>query len=224
MTDIPVLFSAPMVNANNEGRKSMTRRDAWRAAKPNAAIQEGWRLVADGAFGGRAKLYRPTRWQKVQPGDRLWVRETFAIEGCGRRVRTNAYSDTAFEAQRFKERLQYIATDEPPAFHENGTPYWWNSRPSIHMPRWASRTTLIVTAVKMERVQDISDADALAEGIAATEFFREDHPPHICFSVLWDTLHGPGAWDANPEVVAISYTVHQTNIDKMETANNENDQ
>ena len=80
------------------------------------------------------------------------------------------------------------------------------------MPRWASRLTLTVTATKIERLQEISEDDARAEGVEATQFWREEHPPSICFSVLWNSLHGAGAWDTNPSLVCLSFDVAKANI------------
>jgi hypothetical protein len=157
--DRPIIFSAPMVLALLEGRKTMTRRLAT----------------------------SPLR--KVIPGDRLYVRESGVwyienIKGVGE-----------------CPWAHYRATDED-AFLPGMK---W--RPSIHMPRWASRLTLIVTATKIERLSSMSTADERAEG------FDNDG---LAFCELWDALHGPGSYDANPEVVAISFRVVLANIDTPE--------
>lgn len=90
----------------------------------------------------------------------------------------------------------------------------WNWRPSIHMPRWASRITLRVTGVKIERLQEITPTDAEAEGVfqhvaeqPIDKIFRSDRSAtaRLYFLNLWEKLHGLGAWEANPEVVAISF-------------------
>lgn len=85
-------------------------------------------------------------------------------------------------------------------------------RPSIHMPRWASRITLQVNNVRTHRLREISDLDARAEGF--------DPDPNVCapwhaFLDYWNELHGEGATDANPTVVALSFVVHQKNVDAM---------
>ena len=96
-------------------------------------------------------------------------------------------------------------------------------RPSIHMPRWASRLTLIVTATKIERLQKIANADAIAEGCGVSldhptpERTREPFPVEA-FKTLWMKLHGADAWDDNPEVVALTFTVHKANIDAVKRA------
>lgn len=98
-------------------------------------------------------------------------------------------------------------------------------RAAMFLPREASRTTLIVTAVKIERLQEIKTVDAIAEGIGEP-YLGDGDPPYTERSVvvsrikqfrnLWNSINGPGAWAENPEVVAISYSVHQCNIDQME--------
>jgi len=91
--------------------------------------------------------------------------------------------------------------------------------PSIHMPRWASRLTLTVTDVRVQRLQDISEEDAIAEGAnLARSDGRLDPTFRLTFSNLWNSLHGPDAWDANPWVSAITFTVHHCNIDQMRAA------
>jgi hypothetical protein len=93
--------------------------------------------------------------------------------------------------------------------------------PTIHMPRWASRLTLIVTDVRVQRLQDISEEDARAEGIFTPEIGYVNlgkKAPVIQYAMLWNELHGPDAWDANPWVSAITFTVHHGNIDQMRAA------
>jgi len=99
-------------------------------------------------------------------------------------------------------------------------------RPSIHMPRWASRITLTVTDVRVQRLQDCSEADAKAEGIIGAGLIwglgveppdpARAASPVEAYARLWDIINGPEAWDANPWVVALTFAVHLCNIDKME--------
>ncbi len=175
MTDRPILFSAPMILALLDGRKSQTRRLAWQ--KPQVAIQ-----VGDGPV---EPVLVPTLWQKAKPGDRLWVRETYARRADG--------------------LIAYRAGPHP--WDVKHDICRW--RPSIHMFRWASRLTLVVTEVRVQRLQDISHNDVTAEG-ASNVVDHENWWPR-----RWDILHGAGAWDENPEVVALTFTVHQCNIDSM---------
>jgi hypothetical protein len=220
MTDRPIIFSAPMILALLSGRKTMTRRLAWRCP-----CKDGAPPHAHGA-GGYAG-WKPSIWQKVRPGDRLWVRECFS---CLKWLPREDEAD-----------LWYWADGNP----EHGD--WTPPKPSIDMPRFASRLTLLVTEVRRLRLQDISEEDAIAEGVEPVSTERENHDWLICpdcggtclhgalgehlgymevdcttcdthrkrFKNLWDHLHGDGAWAANPEVIVLSFEVHQRNIDEM---------
>ena len=176
MTDRPIIFSAPMILALLDGRKTMTRRLAWRR-------DPAWGDAAP-IVGKERDYMLPTPWQRVAPGDRLWVRETWRLNAQG-------------------GLIEYRADWTGPAGK-------WRS--PIHMPRHASRLTLTVTGTKIEKLQMIRNADIKAEGIEG------DPPKSVVFSALWDMLHGLGAWAKNPEVVALSFTVHPKNIVNMEAA------
>ena len=221
MTDRPIIFSAPMVRAFLDGRKTMTCRLAWGSEFDAGAMTvenddcgpfSFERRLPDGARAhhvgpGRwdIKVFRPSPWQRVVPGDRLWVRETWARNW-------NQLSDT-----RMDRSLVFRADGGAPA-KDNGSDLPWRS--PIHMPRWASRLTLTVTAVKIERLQDISEEDARAEGMPnnhATKWPSGD-PGEMGnvyrrnFVATWNALHGDGAWSTDPEVVCLSFVCHQQNI------------
>lgn len=159
-----------------------------------------------------------------QPGDRLWVRETFRIGedlGAGWEPwmsagdRFVAYDSPA--ADEYCVPGNYVIPRNAKEVHNSeGTDEHWRSFgpiPSIHMPRWASRITLEVTAVRVERLQAISRGDALAEGIVATHggyglpdgshFHATD--PRVSYWSLWDAINGPGSVEANPWVWAGSF-------------------
>ena len=194
MTDRGIIMNAPMVKALLDGTKTQTRRLAWRLTTHQGRYCEA-----------------PTVWQRVKPGDRLWVRETHYVVNAG-------YKDGSGQ-------LIWYRASNPDAPVGPWTP-------SIHMPRWASRLTLVVTEARRQRLQEISDPDAEAEGV---EFETADPPfwyvpgimPHSLTAVetkegasasyakLWNHLHGDGAWAENPEVVALTFTVHQINIDQF---------
>lgn len=227
MNDLPVIFSAPMVRALLDGRKTMTRRLAW--GKPMPGLYES-------SGGPLTPIPRPSPWQKVKPGDRLWVRENFSpcngSDDRNPKIKDASYAVLADGAQVFRDGRQVAGLDEyAPGALDNIV---W--RPSIHMPRWASRLTLTVTATKIERLQEMSAPDAIAEGI---EMESADPPfyyvpgiwphsitavgieepgriPHAVrsFAKLWTHLHGAESWDANPEVVALTFTVAKQNIDR----------
>lgn len=219
MRDIPIIYSGPMVQGLlREARKSgtgktMTRRLAGR-----------YRKVTCRETGAVGYAGEQTEWVRVKPGDRLWVRESMCELDHDHRPPRYAYmADTAPGSDGDELRKQYG--------------YKW--KPSIHMPRSASRLTLIVTRTKIERLQSITDADAKAEGIVeddgdtpdiwyvpgsgGSDLGRKMKPlmadrPSKVFASLWCALHGRMSWDANPEVVALTFTVHLQNIDAMPKA------
>lgn len=210
MTDRPIIFSAPMVRALLDGRKTMTRRLAW---KPLViAIQTEGRPTEE--------VRDASPWQRVQPGDRLWVRESVCADEhqFGLSVRYIADDGTVHLADTEEDRerhflLRAYRTADP----DLQGPF---TVPSIHMPRWASRLTLTVTAVRVERLQEISEEDVLTEG-ARCEADRWTHDAdafwfddaRTSFRHLWDEIHDKGAWDANPEVVVLTFIVERRNID-----------
>lgn len=183
MTDIPIIFSAPMVRALLDGKKTMTRRLAY---DPKG---------------------RPSIWLKSKMMERrLWVRENVS-----QRPMPNILTGEPTNAI-----VAAYAADDEDVVEEYGFNLapWWKSAgtlPCIHMPRWASRLTLVVMAAKIEKLQAINGLDALAEGITRVE----GEAPWRTFKHLWESLHGTEGWDANPEVVALTFTVHKVNIDQM---------
>jgi len=185
MPDRPIIFSAPMVRALLDGRKTQTRR----VLKPQPDSR------------GRGFLDSKLPYS---PGDRLWVREAFwTCEACG-------YLNHAVGANNSGTAGRHCCASCDALLPKA-------KRSPIHMPRWASRLTLTVTDVRVQRVQDISAADAIAEGIApAANSMTIDCDtlnPRDSFASLWNSIHGPGAWDANPWVAAITFTVRKGNID-----------
>lgn len=186
MKERPILFSGPMVRAILDSSKTQTRR----VVKPRKDLSVGC-MLAPHELAGEANCGDYSNSPYGQPGDRLWVRETFMQE-------------TQFEPCA----VRYRATDEPFVLGPpigNIAKDW---RPSIHMPRWASRITLELTGVRVERLQDISEADATAEGV--------DYDPEDCpfagvrtavhaYRNLWDKINGAGSWDANPWVWVIEF-------------------
>ena len=129
------------------------------------------------------------------PGGRLWVRETWSTHAC---------FDDVPPAQLTTRSLHYWA---------DGRIQTGKGRPSIHMPRWASRITLEVTGVRVERLQAISDADAVAEGIGLTEqaigvpmtIPAGTTMPRALYRTLWESINGAGSWELNPWVWCVSF-------------------
>jgi hypothetical protein len=200
MRELPILFSAPMVRAILEGRKTVTRR----VVKPQPDFVPSPYRIGDAlmAPGGRP-IYCPYGW----PGDRLWVRETWAVqrhEPCLPHERD--YQDLispviCYRADGSTRRIQGDRSTGVGVYHGAVE----KNRVSIHMPRWASRITLEVTGVRVEWLNDISDDDAAAEGFVEEGSGREWKTGRQRFGELWDLINGAGSWDANPMVWVVEF-------------------
>lgn len=245
MKHIPILFSTPMVQAILEGRKTMTRRIIKQipneVSRVYAFTDKGkhfWKEGINGVveFGFRCPY--------GQPGDILWVREKWKLvawnyddgemtveyadgfrQECEidddktrwlldqvEQLVFNDYYQPVSDEPTDEEEEMLKRTDKPQPF-----------KPSIHMPKEACRTFLKVTNIRVERLQDISDQDAIAEGILHDEIGFKDymadasgygHPEHdyphvqyaqISFKTLWQSINGPASWDANPWVWVVEF-------------------
>jgi hypothetical protein len=198
MKERPILFSAPMVRALLDGSKTQTRR----AVKPRHLpfVENLTANFLDGKWGERPMPYG-------KPGDQLWVRETFAdLRGTGIEHRP----DPSGPLKRYA-----FAADHPPGSNgdEARKEFGVKWKPSIHMPRAASRITLKVIGVRVERLQDISEADALAEGIVRLKegfglpdgsHFHATNPRQSYFG-LWEAINGPGSVEANPWLWVVEF-------------------
>jgi hypothetical protein len=123
------------------------------------------------------------------PGDRLWVRETFWTDGD-----------------------EVIYRSDPGAEKELDSAFTGlNWKPSIHMPRWASRINLEVTGVRVERLCSISEADALAEGCCPFSDDFGSYHARVAFCQLWESIYGPESWDANPWVWVVEFCIDEQN-------------
>lgn len=232
MSDKPIIFNAAMVRALLEGgkgfcgRKTQTRR----VMKPQpfkepiqdeetgewGHVEYDYKRNANGYCEPYDEFWLPLAGLKYQIGMRLWVRETFS----------------GLDLLRGHLPLDWPLS--PIWYWADGNPVhndWTRPKPSIHMPRWASRLTLIVTDVRVQRLQDISEDDAIAEGVALERYVpvsdsagmhasgeAEPTDPVEEYRDLWNTIYGPDAWKANPWVSAITFTVHHCNIDQMARA------
>jgi hypothetical protein len=210
----PILFSAPMVRALLDGTKAQTRR----VVKPEGAhhlFQFRGTTAAAGAdeptgewgwCGSSHVVNKHIHCPYGQPGDRLWVRETHAPQadcwGSWERWLRGAGGEPP---------ILHYAADFKPFQNDNGfvirKPFIEKWRPSIHMPRWASRIDLEVTGVRVERLQDISEDDLAAEGIQELIDAGVDHDgtPRDTFRVLWEGLNGTGSWAANPWLWVVEF-------------------
>lgn len=216
MTDRPILFSAPMVRAIIAGRKTQTRRIARR---PTDHFHTDYTdpVIADGRayWTGHSGSRRPIpRCHAV--GDRLWVRESLDLCRDGR-------VDLPIWSAGYRADGADLDLTAPGllAWVEG---YERRLVPSIHMPRSASRITLDVTDLRVERLHDISEADALAEGVPSSDGEPGPMGPTRMvvearneFEHLWRHINGPGSWEANPWVAAYTFRVTLANIDRMES-------
>lgn len=201
----PILFSGPMVRAILEGRKTQTRRvvtdhtsrgnyRASQMALGSAWIDSGPSPTGNpGPYLKAPTIPDPDCIERLYPwvfaGDRLYVRECFSYErGQGRMDRGAVW---------------FWADGNPP----DGD--WTRPKPSIHMPRWASRITLEVTAVRVERLHEITEADAIAEGARTTPEFPASLSNRSAFGKRWDALNAKRGygWAENPFVWVIEFRV-----------------
>lgn len=237
MRERPILFQAAMVRAILDGRKTQTRRALRRQFPADAVPVEipatdpagGW--VVSGHSGvwwcdAAANIDEAQSCPYGVPGDRLWVRETFFAWGRW---------ETRFSAKKGRDEWHFIDmtlasgrsyaydTDEdtPMLVKRRSTmvPLWWR-RPAIFMPRAASRITLEITGVRVERLNDISEADARAEGCYPIDtslhgkverslldlpLLDDQHPYRNGYALLWESINGDGSWDANPWVWVVEF-------------------
>lgn len=197
----PIPFSAPMVRALLAGTKTQTRRvvkgapDDWapmqpQVFSPTVIDRLGDERPGPESFGaGNEDGDSWLRCPYGQPGDRLWVREAFRF--------VDLVDDCAPHELDAGCRAWYEA-DAP---HQPG---FGRLRPGMFMPRWASRITLEVTAARVERLQDISRGDAMAEGCPFPNMAKGDDPRQW-YAQLWNDINGPGSWDANPWVWVVEF-------------------
>lgn len=198
MKERPIIFQGEMARAILEDKKTQTRRvvkgdvhglqlDPMR----DPAMREGWAwFQANGPdLPGNYSVPCPYG----QPGDRLWVRETWGLSGSEANTKPSYYQDP-------EDSLRpYLVHRETADGYDAAVQHW---RPSIHMPRWASRITLEIVSVRVERLQEVGEEDAQAEGVA----FEGDQPsPRDLFSELWESINGPGTWEANPWVWVMEF-------------------
>lgn len=212
MTERPIIFSAPMVRAILEGRKTQTRR----ALKPKrgTTIADAVRTGESVGVAYTLEVPRDKLSVPYAPGDLMWVREACFAESSPDGDGVTYPADRSWKIIDYTKEatlkwldLFYYRRDTNDGYDGSAG----KLVPPIHMPRWASRITLRVTDVRVQRLQEISEEDAKAEGVSLMDWERKDVPEegadnHVeCFSWLWESIHGPSSWDANPWVAAITF-------------------
>jgi hypothetical protein len=227
MKERPILFSGAMVRALLDGSKTQTRRAVKLQVQHDDSWVGGWKIVHKrvtqalltfNQLGGKPLGSEVAICPYGQPGDRLWVRETWLEDpeddgtwaytqymGC----KGSPLSDVPRKFQKPEHCIYREGWD--------GSSLRW--RPSIHMPRWASRILLEIVSVRVERLQDISAADCHAEGIAQCDGIgsaahmidlasRMSGAPSIdviTYATLWEVINGLGSWDTNPWVWVVEF-------------------
>lgn len=247
MTDRPILFSAPMVAALRAGTKTQTRRILKLPTKGEYHRPDmgGWAASTVGGGGaflrdGSPCPEEPCVWNQttgtcivpsIKRGDRLWVRESYFQRGHWSPV-DGAQTKGGRQKWAFVPDSDEIRFDEPSAYRrgrhaDDPATVIWHKRLGRFMPRAASRMTLVVTDVRVGRLLDISEADALAEGAYVAKASGRVADNYLMMAVagiwfatgrawyanLWGRINGEGSWAANPWVVAYSFTVERRNID-----------
>lgn len=218
MKERPILFSAPMVQAIMAGTKTQTRR----AVKPQPDAEHGgepywfiggyraWRIreVTDVLRSGS---HNELSCPYGQPGDRLRVKEA-AWMWCERRP--NGLTKTGRQKWKYvpmraagiwyaadhrtKPTIDIVSPD-------TGNQWGWRLKIGRFLPAWASRITLEVTGVRVERLLDISEADAREEGVVPGKYQGLERAAARAYSDLWEDINGPGSWSANPWVWCVSF-------------------
>ncbi|WP_425028519.1 hypothetical protein [Pantoea brenneri] len=229
MRERPIIFNADMVRAVLDGRKTQTRRIIQSPAKNMQASGQkviDYREPGDKWYGehvfsmrnhsGTWCDYTKEQFLAKCPfgalGDRLWVRESF-------------YEHGYWQGGGYDPEDSYFVSDKQVLYPADGIKCpserkredFWRSRPSIHMPRWASRITLEITGVRVERLRDISEKDAAAEGVPLAGDLLPDYPgtyltskgdfatAKVAFQRLWESIYGAGSWQANPWVWVVEF-------------------
>lgn len=214
MKERPILFSAPMVCAILDGSKTQTRRIVRYPRSWLSPYAGGDKKLAFALF--HTECVRSSFWncgnpeggenhwqcgderlpQNYQVGNRLWVKETFQL--C-------EWFQDHWEPAKLRTCCQSIhkfyAADG--VLPDQSELRW---RPSIFMPRWASRITLEIISIRVERLHDISEEDARAEGVAFVPcYVSSSSPLKQSYRDLWESIHGKGSWSLNPWVWVLSF-------------------
>lgn len=222
MKETPILFTPENAQKVHEGTKTQTRRlnkldhvncvpDLWRVQ-----YLRGDQLVMEQIENGEITDEYLGTCPYGQEGDRLWVREKYWIVERAKQGSENQF--LVFEDEILKAEMgsHRAGVDEAAPYRRCPRFYEWGPHPSIHMPKWACRTWLELLEVRVERVREITEEDAMAEGVEAllgSMFVGYNRKgvaiggttARSAFMRLWESIHGPGAWYLNPWVWRLEY-------------------
>lgn len=223
MKERPMIFNAEMVRAILDGRKTQTRRIMKKQPEPSKTREcdfyfpcdkmQSMVHVSDFIPGNSMIPDAHEFFSKCCPfgevGDRIWVREAFQ----GPLVSEELLEEYRAYPEKFEnpEYCEYAADGGPRPEYcdlDDNLRHGW--RPSIHMPRWASRITLEITGVRVERLNAISQEDARAEGVGLTGWRPiysdpDALTPYDNFALLWESIYGEESWQVNPWVWVIQF-------------------
>jgi len=190
----PILFSTPMVQAILDGRKTQTRR----IIDVDSNFEYRGVIIGDGKRNGNHLfIIGPNKWTEIkpkyQPGDILWVRETWQQEA-------REFENENGKGWVFTGKYIYRADGAQLPIGSEAFGKW---KLSIHMPKEAARIFLKVTDVRVEKLQDISAKDAIAEGVESR--LPDCGIAQSQFQVLWQSIHGSDSWHSNPYVWVYSF-------------------
>lgn len=197
MTERGMIFNAEMVRAILDGRKTQTRRPVkFPVHDKNLGCE-----LAGNELAGELSAGNYLNSAFGRPGDCIWVRETWSSDFA------NYYpNDRVWYAADNNRRLDIEVVDGVRGIYSPESdvhvPFRW--RPSIHMPRWASRILLEITDVRVERLKSISDGDAIREGCSTADMKSGDCVADV-FARLWASIYGQDNWNANPWVWVIEF-------------------
>lgn len=216
--ELPILFSGPMVLAILAGRKTVTRRtikDADQYACLTGDCPHYRQTECDASMASFA------RWNA---GDKLWVRETWrtgkAVDGKSPAAIAESCLDAGYREPWMPVKYGAGGQAINGEYIDRDWDGWGKTRVSIHMPRWASRITLEVLSVRAERLQEITEEEAVAEGASVLPLQDAADPsawwqmapgvaqartPRMAFASLWDKINGAGAWESDPWVWRVEF-------------------
>lgn len=212
MTERPILMTPENAQKCFEGVKTQTRRllkqqpDKFQHVEYDS--RKGWQYWWDVGSSGMSDVrqeYAPLKCPYGAVSDRLWIKEASWIWG------TWVHEEDGWHfREHYSRRVSFSVVDGALTGKRGDVEPRWIRRPGIFMPRWACRTVVEITEIRVQRVQDCSTEDAIAEGAETWEgecLLREKRltKAQLQYAALWESINGAGSWDANPFVWALTF-------------------
>lgn len=204
MKERPILFSAPMVKAILDGSKTQTRRVVKHADQCDGDIEPHPEYLGEWYQWNQGEISAIFECPYGQVGDEFWVRETCEIFGfwVAKSPKGHRFAIHHDKKVRYSDHDDYCLVDTHKGLYGGKSALdAFQIRPSIHTPRWTSRIQLRITNVRVERLHDISEKDAWAEGCEG----HDDQSGWSQFQELWENINGPKNWAENPWVWVIEF-------------------